>query len=161
MLQELLGADVAEAKRKGKVRKALQGAGKGMMTLRQTVEQSDIVSLHCSLKDDTLHLINDKTISYFKKGEAKRECVRVNRSIRRSLGSHLPSSEAPLIHDSVHWSRVDHGPQSCSIVYACVQRHLLLLLQQRLTAPVRQHCVLACDRHRACMSQIRCSAILF
>jgi len=36
VLQELLGADVAEAKRKGKVRKALQGAGKGMMTLRQT-----------------------------------------------------------------------------------------------------------------------------
>lgn len=70
-MQELLGADVMEAKRKGKVRKALQALGKGMMTLRQTVEHADVVSLHCSLKDDTLHLINDKTISYFKKGAVK------------------------------------------------------------------------------------------
>ena len=48
--------------------KHLQNAGARYTDLDTLLSQSDIISLHCPLNEDSYHLINDNTISKMKKG---------------------------------------------------------------------------------------------
>jgi D-lactate dehydrogenase len=46
----------------------MKAAGVTYMPLHDLLAQSDIVSLHCPLTDDTRHMINDSTLAMMKKG---------------------------------------------------------------------------------------------
>lgn len=48
--------------------KDLEAAGVAFLPLIELLQQSDIISLHCPLTEQTTHLIDKNTISYMKKG---------------------------------------------------------------------------------------------
>lgn len=48
--------------------KSLESLGVEYHPLEEVLQQSDIISLHCPLTDDTYHLVNKNTISHMKKG---------------------------------------------------------------------------------------------
>src|SRR6185369_2888277 len=48
--------------------KALEALGIKFLSLDEILRQSDIISLHCPLNDDTHHIINSNSISWMKKG---------------------------------------------------------------------------------------------
>ncbi|MBS1744838.1 MAG: 2-hydroxyacid dehydrogenase [Bacteroidetes bacterium] len=48
--------------------KALEATGVNYLPLEDVLRQSDIISLHCPLTDDTFHLIKKETIDLMKKG---------------------------------------------------------------------------------------------
>ncbi len=48
--------------------KSLETLGVTYHSLEEVLQQSDIISLHCPLTDDTYHLVNKNTITHMKKG---------------------------------------------------------------------------------------------
>ena len=48
--------------------KELEGLGVQFVSLPEILKQSDIISLHCPLNDQTHHIVNDNSISWVKKG---------------------------------------------------------------------------------------------
>src|SRR5882762_3168907 len=50
------------------VNKELETKGVAFVSLPEILKQSDIISLHCPLNDETHHLVNSNSISWMKKG---------------------------------------------------------------------------------------------
>lgn len=48
--------------------KELEDLGVKFVPITEILKQSDIISLHCPLNDDTHHIVNDNSISWMKKG---------------------------------------------------------------------------------------------